>query len=396
MRRIPISELSPGISFTKQVFLDKDTVLVAAEQPITKQDIDRLNQFRIAFVLTDGEPVVQKDKDDTLNENKRLLGSELPLLRTDETNKFYREVLEQGLNSKQEFSGLYSNAFELVQKCYRLVAEGKNFEIREFREIIEKMVEFIKSKSNLPIVLLSHSTSGYYLFNHVVISTWFSLYLGNLLEYSRPKLVDLAFAAFFADIGMALIPEDVSEKKQPLDDADWKVLKKHPILGYQVLTQKLKLKNNLALVALQHQEALDGTGYPQKLVANQIDELTKVYTIADNFSAMIQARPHRPALLPYEAMRSLISVNVSKYDLKIVRVFLNKLTMFPVGSAVMLSDNRIGMVLFPNDGKPLRPIIRITRDINGKNNKVLEFVDLIKEVNLFIQKALPKEQLFSS
>ena len=55
MRKIPVYDLLPGTKFTKSVYLDKDTVLVGSKQPITQQDLDRLKQFGISFVLTDGE-----------------------------------------------------------------------------------------------------------------------------------------------------------------------------------------------------------------------------------------------------------------------------------------------------------------------------------------------------
>lgn len=147
-------------------------------------------------------------------------------------------------------------------------------------------------------------------------------------------------------------------------------------------------------MALQHHEAVDGSGYPQRILANQIEELTKVFMIADQFAAMIHPRPHRQAILPYEAMKIMISENVNRFDLKMVRLFLNKLSMFPVGSGVVLSDLRMGMVIESNKDKPLRPVIRVTKDAEGKRLKHLEFVDLMKDLNLYIQQAIPFSQIY--
>ncbi len=52
--KISVRDLEPGTKFTRSVYLDKDTVFVGSDQPITQQDLDRLNQFGISFVLTDG------------------------------------------------------------------------------------------------------------------------------------------------------------------------------------------------------------------------------------------------------------------------------------------------------------------------------------------------------
>lgn len=88
--------------------------------------------------------------------------------------------------------------------------------------------------------------------------------IGSFLEFSRPKLIDLALASLFADIGMVTVPEEVSEKKGSLTELDLKTIKRHPVTGYQILTQKLKLKNSLAIVSLQHHEAVDGAGIHKK------------------------------------------------------------------------------------------------------------------------------------
>ncbi|MDZ4726721.1 MAG: HD domain-containing phosphohydrolase [Leptospira sp.] len=395
MRKIPVYDLVPGSKFTKSVYLDKDTVLVSARQPITQQDLDRLKQFGISFVLTEGEPVLGIEEDKSSGgANTGYFDTNLPLLQDDEHSARYKYILEKANTNKVEFSAVFKDAFELVQKTYRSASEGKYTEIREFREIAERIADHVKGNPQLPILLLSHSHSGYYLYTHICYATFYAVLLGNYLEFSRPKLIDLALASLFADMGMVTVPEEVSEKKGTLTELDLKTIKRHPVTGYQILTQRLKLKNSLAIVSLQHHEAVDGSGYPQKILANQIEELTKVFMIADQFAAMIMPRPYRQAILPYDTMKIMISENVNRYDLKMVRLFLNKLSMFPIGSGVCLSDNRIGIVIDSNRDKPLRPVIRITKDDLGNRMKLLEFVDLMRDLNTYIQKAVPFSQIY--
>ncbi len=396
MKKIPISELVAGIKFSKSVYLDKDTIFVSATQPITKQDLDRLKQFGISFVLTEGDVVTDRVEEKAkLMENAKFYEANLPLYKNDETSRKAKDLLERTNEARASFATIYQDAYNLLEKTFRILLEGKTPEIREFRELSEKLVDHVKINPSLPIILLSHPTSGNNLYNHICYATFFSVQIGTYMELGRPKLIDLGMASFFADLGMASITSEVLAKETPLTEVELKTIKKHPIVGYQVLTQKLKLKSSLAIVCLQHHENADGTGYPQRLLSNQIEELTKIYTIADHFSAMIFPRPHRPAFLPYDAMKTLISENVSKYDLKLVRLFLNKLSMFPVGSGVILSDGRSGLVIESNKDKPLRPIIRVTKEIDGKKSKVLEFVDLMKELNLFISKAIPLPSVYS-
>ncbi|TGN08266.1 HD domain-containing phosphohydrolase [Leptospira ilyithenensis] len=394
MRKIPIQDLAAGTKFNRSVYLDKDTVLVSSGQPITQQDLDRLKQFGISFVLTDGELVTERESAKPGAENSNYLDTNLPLSHNDETSARGKYILDKANGNKVEFTALFKDCFELVQKTYRSASEGKYTEIREFRDIAERITDHVKSNPQLPILLFAHSHSGYYLYSHICYATFFSILLGTYLEFSRPKLIDLAIAAIFADMGMVTVPEEVSEKKTALTELDHKTIKRHPVTGYQILTQRLKLKNSLAIVALQHHEAVDGSGYPQKITSNEMEELTRVFMIADQFSAMIATRPYRPAFLPYDAMKLMISVNVNRFDLKMVRLFLNKLGMFPIGSGVLLSDNRTGIVIDSNKDKPLRPVIRITKDVEGNRLRLLEFVDLMIDLNTYIQKAIPFSQIY--
>lgn len=395
MRKISIRDLEAGSKFTKSLYLDKDTVFVGADQPITQQDLDRLVQFGITFILTDGEKVTADQNDKSSGASgPGYFDTNLPFYQDDENSTRYKYLLEKANSSKVEFNAVFKDCFDLVQKTYKSASEGRYTEIREFREIAERIADHTKTNAQIPILLLSHSHSGYYLYTHICYATFFSVMLGNFLEFSRPKLIDLALASLFADIGMVTVPEEVSEKKGNLTELDLKTIKRHPVTGYQILTQRLKLKNSLAIVALQHHEAVDGSGYPQRILANQIEELTKVFMIADQFAAMIHPRPYRTAILPYEAMKIMISENVNRFDLKMVRLFLNKLSMFPVGSGVVLSDLRMGMVIESNKDKPLRPVIRVTKDADGKRLKHLEFVDLMKDLNLYIQQAIPFSQIY--
>lgn len=395
MKKIPISDLVAGIKFSKSVYLDKDTVFVSATQPITKQDLQRLQQFGITFVLTEGEVLTDRIEEKAkILEATKFYEANLPLYKNDETSRKAKDLLERTNESKAGFLEIYQESYNLLEKTFKTLLEGKTPEIRDFREISEKIADHVKSNPSLPILLLSHSPQGNSLYNHICTATFYSVQLGSYCDFGRPRLVDLAMASFFADLGMASIPAEILSKESPLTDVELKNIKKHPIIGYQVLTQKLKVKNTLAIVCLQHHEHADGTGYPQRLLSNQIEELTKIYTIADHFSAMIADRPHRKGKLPYEAMKTLISENVARYDLKLVRLFLNKLSMFPVGSGVLLSDGRTGLVIESNKDKPLRPLIRITKEIDGKKSKVLEFADLMSELNLFISKAIPLSSVY--
>lgn len=386
MKVIKTSDLRVGTKYTKPLYLDKDSIFINANTPIVEADIVRLNKFGFKEVLTLGELVEESSASDmVLDQNA--------FPTTDQDFKIIqlKNTYLQIQKNIPGFEAIFKESFIVMQALFRKISEDKAFDINPVRDVADKLVDHVKSNNHLCYCLINHSASGYYLYNQVVYATMFALLIGLLLEYSRPKLIELAISGLLADIGMAKIPSVISEKNSTLTEEEFKVIKKHPLFGYQILTKVLKLKNTLGTVALQHHENFDGTGYPQRIQKKEIDEFARVFTIADNFAAHILERPWRKSLLPYEAMKNMISLNTNKYDLGFIRLFLNKVAMYPIGSWVELSDSSKAVVIDSNPNKPLRPSLMVTINSNGMRLKDGIFINLSEEDKIYITKAIPSE-----
>lgn len=383
---IKTSELKVGSKYTKPLYLDKESIFINANSIITEADITRLNKFGFKEVLTLGELIEESS-------NELVLDTEI-FPTTDRDFKLIqlKNVYIQIQKNIPGFEVIFKESFIVMQALYRKISEEKAFDINPVRDIADKMVDQVKTNSHLCFCLINHTPSGYYLYNQVIYATFFALLLGSLMEYSRPKMVELAISGLLADIGMAKIPSVISEKNSTLSDEEFKVIKKHPLFGYQILTKVLRLKNTLGLIALQHHENFDGTGYPQRIQKKEIDEFARIFTIADNFAAHILDRPWRKSLLPYEAMKNMISLNTNKYDLSFIRLFLNKIAMYPIGSWVELSDSSKAVVIDSNLNKPLRPSLMVVINANGIKLKDGSFINLSEEDKIYITKAIPSEE----
>lgn len=383
MKKISVNSLKTGDRFSKPLYLDADTVFLSSNTPLSESDLERLQKFKIAEILTEGAKI---DKEDfSVMGLTKITDDKLPFLDHSDDGLRLKLIYDKIVHNRSEFDSIYLEALEEVQVAYKLLAEGKSFEIQKFRIIAEKMVDFARGNlQQIPIYLSTNGQNGHYLYHQVVNATFYSLVMSVALEYSRPKMIDLCLAGLMADIGMALIPAVVSEKASGHDENDRKYVMKHTLVGYQLLTQKVKLKNSLASIALQHHENFDGTGYPQKINSVSIEEFARIYSIADNFCALVSRRPHRVPFLPHEAIKKMIGEMVTKFDLKLVRLFLNLLSMYPLGSYVELSDGRIGMVIDTNKDKPIRPSLRIITEPHGGKVKTLQFCNLAMDLQVYI------------
>src|SRR5690606_8804600 len=135
-------------------------------------------------------------------------------------------------------------------------------------------------------------------------------------------------------------------------------LKTHTILGYERLRETVGLTHRQALVALQHHERLDGSGYPFGLKHDKIDLFSRIVAVADVFHAMCSTRLHRQPLSFHEVLYQMKNDSFGALDPVIVKRFIEKLMEAFIGQSVHLTSGEEGTLLMVHPHDPLRPLIR--------------------------------------
>ncbi len=130
---------------------------------------------------------------------------------------------------------------------------------------------------------------------------------------------DLTQAALLHDLGKSRIPLSMLNKPGRLDEGETAVMRTHPSIGYDMLKDGDHPETMLAVVR-SHHEALDGSGYPDNLRADQIPDLVRLVTVCDVFGALIERRSYKKPLDGDEAYAILRGM-AGKVDLDLVRAF---------------------------------------------------------------------------
>ncbi|HYH50093.1 MAG TPA: HD-GYP domain-containing protein [Acidimicrobiia bacterium] len=128
------------------------------------------------------------------------------------------------------------------------------------------------------------------------------------------------FGFLLHDCGKVGIPESVLNKPGPLTAAEWRVMRTHPIIGYQLVAD-IPFLRTAALVVRCHHEMFDGTGYPAGLRGEEIPLAARVFSVVDAFDAMTADRPYRAALPLDAAVEELQKMTGTQFDPEVVRVF---------------------------------------------------------------------------
>jgi two-component system, cell cycle response regulator len=130
----------------------------------------------------------------------------------------------------------------------------------------------------------------------------------------------VARAAELHDIGKMAIPDAILSKPGPLDDREWRFMRRHTIIGEDILNAAPALQPVAALVRASH-ERWDGTGYPDGTAGEQIPEGARIVAVCDAFSAMVQERPYQQGLTVSEAVAEIERCAGEHFDPRVVAAF---------------------------------------------------------------------------
>ena len=205
---------------------------------------------------------------------------------------------------------------------------------------------------------------------HTVSVTAACLKMGRGMGYDTKGLLELGLAAFLENVGMYKLPESIPKKKEKLKKEEISLIRQHPNVSFQILSNLGRRYGWLADVALQVHERADGSGYPKGLRGEEILEMASIIGLIDTYIAMTEEKPYRDKYLQSHAVNFIIKETKKLFPPQILKIFLNQISLFPVNSYVKLNNQSIGRVVSTNENQPLRPSIEILYD--GLSNRVAE------------------------
>lgn len=182
---------------------------------------------------------------------------------------------------------------------------------KQLRETQERLEEVYLSTLGALVAAIEARDS--YLDGHSRSVMAYALAVGQAMALSPERLESLRRAALLHDIGKIGLPDSVLQKAGPLDEAEWLQIRRHPELGYHVLSSLAFLGE--ALPGIQHHhERYDGRGYPSGLEGEGIPLLSRILAACDAFDAMTSNRIYRPAMMQEKAIGELRKGRGGQFD----------------------------------------------------------------------------------
>lgn len=346
MRLVSVTKLTPDMVLAKSIYYNNCLLLKAGQYNLDRY-LNHLSRLGFESVYI---------------EDSKSAGIEIPDAISDHTRIACKNIVYQTMT---DFS------------------RNLTVDISRFTDTISVLIDDITLNSDVQISLNNISATDEYTFNHSVNTTVYSMLLAKRLNYTRPMLEKLAAGTLLHDLGKVLLDKKILLKEGPLTQDEFEYIKQHTTLGYNALKDCENLPALSKLISLYHHENMDATGYPTGTPAGSLHEFVRIVAVADVFDALTSTRCYRRKWSNLKAADYLIEIAGTKLDLNLVSNFIQQIAVYPNGSTVQLSNQTLAIIKDQNKNMPLRPIVRVFADSNGKEIDMYE-IDLMKELNITI------------
>ena len=227
------------------------------------------------------------------------------------------------------FPSKAKNKEELIKYADDALYRAKSFHrnrVETYHSVLEELkgdidgddIEIVSSMRTLISIINSKDKYTYRHIERVVI---YCGLIADVLNLSINEKKMLKYGAYLHDIGKINMPQEVLNKKMPLTNEEWTLLKQHPTFGVEIISPVKSLADAIPII-LYHHERFDGKGYPGNLLGNDIPYLARILTVADSFDAMTSNRPYGVAKTFDEGIEELRACSSMEFDPDIVETFI--------------------------------------------------------------------------
>ncbi|NIP41451.1 MAG: HD domain-containing protein [candidate division Zixibacteria bacterium] len=287
----------------------------------------------------------------------------------------------------------FFQALSVVQQVMGGFAQQKkrNTNFFKAKRAIHGIIDEIIKNESYMLELTVLRNYDQYTYKHSVNVSVFAVALGIRLGLSKARLAELGFAALFHDFGKTRIPIDLLNKPERFNTLDWSKMHEHPVYGAKALAQAFPMDSHTAramIVAFEHHKNVDGTGYPYINRTRQVNLYSRIVALCDFFDALTSGRVYSKNPTPIdEVITQMIKQAKVKFDPYLLKVLINIIGIYPVGSILLLDTGELALVVANNVNDIYRPDVRILADTMGKKEQtyVVQLAEYDKENEKYIR-----------
>lgn len=272
----------------------------------------------------------------------------------------------------------------IVNKTMNNYQFSPAIDVKKVKYVANKILNELLADDYILYNLTEIKSVDDYTFEHSVNVCVLSLITGIGLGFDIQRLRELGVGAMMHDIGKLCIPRKILKKPSQLTVEEFEEIKKHTVLGYELLRKSNQVSMISAYIAFGHHERYDGSGYPLQLKGDNIQICARVVAIADVYDALTSDRVYRKKLRTNEVYEYITTLGANHFDPSVIESFVKYVSVYPVGTGVLLNTKERGIVVRDNKIAPTRPVVRIVYNEKMQKQSIYKEIDLSMLTNVFI------------
>ncbi|RKP46292.1 HD-GYP domain-containing protein [Cohnella endophytica] len=273
---------------------------------------------------------------------------------------------------------IIEDTVQQVEYLFSEVRVSREIPLSQLRKEVIPTIHEAADGSHLLGLFASLQAKDDYTYRHNIAVSVISNLLGTWMGLDHQEILQLTTAALLHDVGKMLIPLEILNKPGKLNEQEYEVMKNHTVLGYELIKETVGANHRQAIVALQHHERMDGSGYPLGIDKDKLDLFSRIVSVADVFHAMTSMRVYRDPSPFNEVLFQMEKDTFGALDPVITRIFIEKIMNSLIGRSVLLTDGSEGTVLMIQSHDLTHPFIQ-----SGS-----KFLDLSKDYAVQIKQIL--------
>ena len=280
-------------------------------------------------------------------------------------------ILAQGLN------GNFDLAIQSYESIFLEALSKGSFTQSDVDNTLQPLLEKLDEHKDVVSLLLLLEREDVGTYNHSLQVGLLSFYIATWLGHSKAERYEISRAGYLHDIGKSRISPTLLTKTGNLTPEETEELKQHTTYGYDIILKSMN-DEKTALVALQHHEFEDGTGYPNRLRKSDVHPYTLIVAVANMYVGLTTTRANQPKQGLITVLHKVHELGFGKLNGNAVQALIGHLLPNFVGKNVQLSNGELGTIIMNNPLDIFKPLVKVNdttfRDLSRERNLTVEEV----------------------
>ncbi|HEX5683042.1 MAG TPA: HD-GYP domain-containing protein [Ideonella sp.] len=289
----------------------------------------------------------------------------------------------------KQAAALCRQAHAQVKSMFTEARLGRAADAEQCLPLVNDIADSVFRNPAALVSLARLKTQDDYTYLHSVAVCALMITLGRELGLSPAACRDVGLAGLMHDLGKAAMPLDILNKPGKLTDAEYTLMKTHPLRGHELLVEGRGAPETALDVCLNHHERMDGAGYPNGLPPERISQFARMGAVCDVYDAITSDRPYKTGWDPASSIAAMASWK-GHFDPVVFKAFVKGVGIYPVGSLVKLQSGRLGVVIEQNLQSLAAPRIKVFFSTKSNMPVSLQELDLARSNDKIVSREDPK------